>query len=168
MSKPSELRVSGARKVLEELEEIETAPINLNGVTKSFQRSVKLNVKGLEVVGVHEQENSAPVVDVSVGIVEELEAKQLAARRVVIRSRDATATDLARFRLEPPEVVVTLNGSLQALEAVDESKVNVFAELSDLENLRMPHPVVLRVEPMLPDIAYKVSPMVVTLQPADG
>jgi YbbR domain-containing protein len=162
---PKEIRVAGARQVLADIDEIHTEKVSLTDSTMSFDRVVELDTRGLEVVGFEKKSaNGVPVVEVSVSIVEEVEARTLDPKVVELRSKGASESELKRFRLDPAKVVITMNGGLETLKAVDASKVTVYVEVDDLKDLNLPYPLPVRVEPKLPDIAYKTNPMKVTLQ----
>ena len=160
-SSPSEVRVSGARRVLTGLQAIPTAQVNLTGRTQPFEGAVALLTGDYEILG-------APSVNVSVQIIEELERRELEARDVGLRAAKGLEIDLAGYVLEPATAQVTMYGAVHALEAIDATKVNVFVELTANDVMQgAPRQFELRVEPKLSDIAYKIRPTHVTLKRAE-
>ncbi len=157
MSRPSQVRVSGARKALASINSITTEQVNLTGRTQPFEGAVKLLSPAFDIL-------DAPSVNVSVQIVEELQARELSAKRVELRPTDGLNIELAGYALKPATARVTMYGGLHALEAIDEEKVQVFVELTPNDLMQgPPRQLELRVEPMLSDIAYKISPTHVML-----
>lgn len=161
VSKPTEVRVSGARRIVAGMQAVMTEKIDLTGRTQNFKGNVKLVANDVEIIG-------SPEVDVSVQIIAELEARQLEAQKVVIRTAETLSAQKARFRVEPASVVVTMYGAVHALEAIAADKVEVYVEISSRDLVGGgPRQMELKVEPMLSDIAYKIKPTTVTLQVAD-
>ncbi len=156
-SRPTEVRVSGARRVLAGLKVVSTERVDLTGRRQDFKGNVSLVAEGIEVVG-------SPGVEVSVEIIEELDALVLKPRKVVIHSLDQDAVPASRFRIEPSEVEVTMFGSLSQLESVARETVEAYVEVSARDMASVgPVQLEIKVTPKLPDIAYKVKPAAVTL-----
>tara|TARA_R110002096_G_scaffold44526_6_gene120159 strand:- start:60372 stop:61421 length:1050 start_codon:yes stop_codon:yes gene_type:complete len=152
MSRPPQVRVSGARKALASVNAITTDQVNLTGRTQPFEGAVKLLPREFEIV-------DAPSVNVSVQIVEELQARELEAKTVALRPSEGLSVDLSGFRLQPATALVTMYGAVHALEAIDADKVQVFVEMTPNDLMQgAPRRLEVRVEPMLSDIAYKISP----------
>ena len=155
---PQTVRVTGAKKTLASLASVATEKVDLRGRTKDFEGRVGLVLNELEA-------ESDRDVQVSLKIVEDLEARVLADRKVVVRSPEAIASQIGRFTVDPAAVKITMYGAVHALEAVDVDTITVFVELgaTDLlgDGVRQ---VELKVEPKLSDIAYKISPSTVTLK----
>ncbi len=154
---PAEVKVSGARRVLAELKAISTERIDLTGRRQNLKESMKLVAEDVEILGSSE-------VEVTIEITEELQVQVLKSRAVVIHSLEPLTAPAASFTVEPREVVVTMYGSVHALEAVDVDKVEVYVEVGARELVAIgPLQLKLEVTPTLSDIAYKVNPPTVTL-----
>jgi YbbR domain-containing protein len=154
---PLEVRVSGARRVLAGLKTISTERIDLTGRRQTFKGNVKLVADEVEIIGPSD-------VEVTVKISEEVEAQVLKAQGVAIHSLDPEQAPANRFLVQPETVVVTMYGSVTALEAVSTDKVEVYVEVGSRELVAAgPLQLELKVAPTLSDIAYKVDPPVVTL-----
>ncbi len=159
-SSPSQVRVSGARGALSGIQSIASEPVNLMGRTKPFEGAVSLVAADMEIL-------DAPSVNVSVQIIEELQARELEDRTVGLRGAKGFDVDLSNFGLQPAQAKVTMYGAVHALEAIDASKVQVFVEVTPNDLMQgAPRRLELRVEPMLSDIAYKIKPTHVMLNTA--
>ncbi len=157
LSSPSQVRVSGARKVLAELDSIVTKKVNLTGRTQSFDGPVDLLRSDVQIL-------DSDSVRVTVKIVEELQRRVLASKAVVIVPVDTMLTEVGRFRVEPQTVVITMYGETHALDVIDSDKVEVRVELKESDRLLVGgRKAELSVEPRLSDIAYKITPSEVTL-----
>jgi hypothetical protein len=109
----------------------------------------------------------AKKVNVSITLVEELDARPLGAKKVLVKAADGLAPDnVSHFEVVPPEVSVTLFGAVNSLEAIDANKVQASVEVrgSDLisGNERR---VKVDIAPQLSDIASKVEPDHVLIRP---
>ena len=157
VTNPTEVSVSGARRALAGLTSISTERIELTGRRLDFKDNVKLVADNVKIMGSAE-------VEVSIQILEQLDATVLPPRKVLIISLEPIAAPAARFKVEPESVVVTMVGPVNALEAVDLSKVEVSVEVGARELVSAgPLQLKLNVTPNLTDIAYKVDPPEVTL-----
>jgi len=156
VSSPSEVRVTGARSVLADLDSVVTKKVNLTGRTQNFDGLVPLIRGDVQILDSSE-------VHVTVQIVEELQRRLLSPKviRLISAGQDV---DLERYSFSPQTVVVTMFGETHALEAIDAEKVSVYVELR-AEELRLggSRTVEIKVEPRLSDIAYTVSPSEVTM-----
>jgi YbbR domain-containing protein len=154
---PTQVEVSGGRRTLAALKSLSTERVEVTGRRQNFKGNVKLVADNVDIMG-------SPNVEVSVQILEELEAKVLEARKVVIHSLDPLTAPPGRFAVEPAKVVVTMYGSVNALEAVATNKVEAYVEVSARELVAAgPLQLEIKVRPKLSDIAYKVTPPAVTL-----
>jgi len=157
-SSPMQVRVSGARRALAAMSTISTEPVNLAGRTQPFEGAVALIAGDMEML-------DSSSVSVSVQIVEGTERRELAAKTVGIRAAKGLEVDLSGFRVQPETALVTMYGSLHALESVDADKVQVFVELSANDVMQgAPLQLELKVEPGLSDIAYKIRPTHIVLK----
>lgn len=157
---PSEVTVAGAARRLQALESVKTQELNLQGRSASFREAVPLVADGFEFVG-------TDVVTVDVTLVEELEARRLADRKVEIQPGPGLTADVTRrYQVRPEKVQVELFGSFNAVQAIDADKIQVFVVLEpdDLEHPRERR-VEVAIEPKLPGVAYKITPSDVTLAP---
>lgn len=161
VSSPSQVRVSGAKQALAGVQSIDSEPVNLTGRTKPFEGEVSLLAKDWEVL-------DAPTVNVSVQIIEELEARDLEAKTVGLRGAQGLDVDLSGFALQPAIAQVTMYGAVHALEAIDADKVQVFVEMTPNDVMQgAPRRLELKVEPKLSDIAYTIKPSHVMLTVAE-
>ncbi|MBL4635365.1 MAG: hypothetical protein JKY56_16000 [Kofleriaceae bacterium] len=156
VSSPSEVRVTGARSVLADLDSVVTKKVNLTGRTQNFDGLVPLIRGDVQILDSSE-------VHVTVQIVEELQRRLLSPKAIRLISAGQDV-DLERYSFSPQTVVVTMFGETHALEAIDAEKVSVYVELR-AEELRLggSRTVEIKVEPRLSDIAYTVSPSEVTM-----
>lgn len=159
-SRPTQVRVSGARKALASVNAITTEQINLTGRTLPFEGAVTLLPREFEIL-------DAPSVNVSVQIVEELEARKLEAKTIELRPADGLNVDLRGFAIKPGTALVTMYGAVHALEAIDAEKVQVFVKMTANDLMQgAPRRLELHVEPMLSDIGYRIDPKFVMLEAA--
>lgn len=157
VASPAAVQVSGARRVLADLKSISTERIDLTGRRQNLKENVKLVAEDMEIIG-------APDVEISIQIIEELEARELPAQEVIIQSLDPLAAPATKFLVEPKSVVVTMYGSVNALQAVSPAQVEVYVEVGASELATSgPLQLELKVSPVLSDIVYKVNPRAVTL-----
>ncbi|MCP4446817.1 MAG: hypothetical protein GY811_15935 [Myxococcales bacterium] len=161
MSTPASVRVSGARKALAGVQTIATESVNLTGRTKPFEGAVELLNGDLDVL-------DAPTVNVNVQIMEELQARELEDMQVALRGAEGLDVELSGFSLEPASAKVVMYGAVHALEAIDEGKVRVFVEMTTNDLMQgAPRRLEVRVEPMLTDIAYRITPTHIMLTAAE-
>lgn len=157
-SRPRQVRVSGARKVLATQQSISTEPVNLTGRTQTFEGAVKLVSRDFDVL-------EAPSVNVNVEIVKEVRTMELAARKIELRPAKGLDVDLTGYVLEPTEAQVTMYSSVHALEALDTKKIVFYVEITANDLIQgMPRKLELKVDPRLSDIAYTRSPTEITVK----
>ena len=111
----------------------------------------------------------APEVNVAIHIVEELEALVLTGKSVQLRPPKGVAENLSSgFTVEPSEVTVKIFGAVNALEAIDAEKIQVFADLGAQDVLGSAsgaHKVKLDLEPRLSELGYTIEPAEALLRP---
>jgi YbbR domain-containing protein len=157
VASPAEVQVSGARRVLADLKTVSTERIDLTGRRQTLKDNVKLLAEDIEIIG-------SPTVEINIEIMAAVEARELPAQEVIIQSLDPVAAPPTRFLVEPNSVVVTMYGSVNALQAVSAAQVEVYVEVGPRElTASGPLQLTLKVSPDLSDIVYKVSPKAVTL-----
>lgn len=158
-SSPSEVRVTGARSVLEGMESVVTKTVNLSNRTKTFEGPVDLIRGDVSIL-------DSDAVQVTVQIVEELQRRVLEAKSIRLVN-PGLELNMARFALDPQTVIVTMYGETHALGAIDSAKVSVYVELGaedvSLSGTRMAE---IKIEPRLSDIAYTITPSEVVLRAA--
>jgi YbbR domain-containing protein len=112
---PQMVSVRGAKSRIDELEELRTLPIVLDGKQASFIENVELVAdKDVEIVG-------RSSVDVEVSLVEELAKRVVEGVAVAVRNADSRGPPLDAVETIPAEVTLILHGSQDALdEALEE------------------------------------------------
>lgn len=157
---PMQVTIGGAAKLLVGINQVSTTEINVSGRTESFVGQVDIVEENFEVVGEHK-------VTVNVRIIEELQDRRLDGFVVSIRPGAGVDEDVIQnYVLKPEEVSVIMYGTINTLEAIKASDLQVYVELTNQDLMGGgPRKAELHVEPMLSDVGYKITPAEVTLSP---
>ncbi|HUS68479.1 MAG TPA: CdaR family protein [Kofleriaceae bacterium] len=158
--KPAKVTVSGAESRIASLAVIETAPVALEGRSRTFRDRVPLAVPPDVVV------DGSLEVEVEVTLGEEQGSRQVQLPVLIEPGRGLAAADTARFSVDPETVQVVLRGSILAIDKVreDELTAQVRLEPGDVSGGKV-RKAEVRVTPALQGIGVEVSPVEVTLKP---
>jgi YbbR domain-containing protein len=157
---PAKVTVSGGESRVNALAMIETAPVALEGRTRTFRERVQLAMPDDVMV------DGGAEVEVQVTLGEEQGSRQVQLPVTVEAGRGLGAVDAARYVVDPESVQVVLRGSILAVDKVRESELTaqVRLEPGDVTGAK-PRSAEVRVSPALPGIGVEVSPSEVTLKP---
>jgi YbbR domain-containing protein len=148
---PATIKLRGGEGMLAALTAIHTREINLDGRAESFVAETEAALpEGVEVVG-------SPQIAVQIHVDEELVTRKLPGVTVVVRSDG----DSSRWKVTPPQVDITLTGSLLEVEKargllVPIVKLPVDAKSREVE---------VTIDGVPPGIGVKLSPEHVKIAP---
>jgi YbbR domain-containing protein len=148
---PATIKLRGGESMLAALTAIHTREINLDGRTDSFVAETEAALpEGVEVVG-------SPQIAVQLHVDEELVTRKLPGVTVVVRSDG----DSSRWKVTPPQVDVTLTGSLLEVEKARGSLVPIVKLPVDAKSRE----VEVTIDGVPPGIGVKLSPEHVKIAP---
>lgn len=148
---PATIKLRGAERTLTALTAIRTREINLEGRSELFiAESQVAPPVGVDAVG------STQVV-VQISITEELVARKLPGLTVAVKGEG----DVSRWRVTPPQVDVSLTGTLLEIEKARTSIVPVARVTLDPR----PREVEVTIEGLPPGVGVKISPEHVKVAP---
>jgi YbbR domain-containing protein len=148
---PATVKLRGGEGMLAALTAIHTREISLEGRTDSFVEETEIVPPGgVEVIG-------NPQVAVQIHVDEELVIRKLPGLTVVPRGDG----DVSRWKITPPQVDVTLTGTLLAVEKARSSLVPIVKLTPDPRSRE----VEVTIDGLPPGIGVKISPEHVKLAP---
>jgi hypothetical protein len=148
---PATVKLRGAERTLTALTAIRTREINLEGRSELFVAETQVvPPSGVDVVG-----NVQVLVQIHID--EELVARKLPGLAVVVKGDG----DMSRWRVTPPQVDVSLTGTLLEIEKARASLVPVVKATPDAR----PREAEVTIEGLPPGIGVKISPEHVKLAP---
>jgi YbbR domain-containing protein len=159
---PSHVTVRGPKSVVDAMSEVQTRPINIDGLTTGGEERVALEPTEPHVTVVERQ-----TIDVQFRIVEELGMLALGPLRVEVHPAPGiTLAVPASATTQPAKVKLLLRGAKNILDRIDPNEVATYVTWhAEDSRVNAPRPARVVVEGVPPGVAIEVDPRDVTLVP---